>query len=67
MVRDFTYVSDLVKAIMLLVDAIPNNDPQNDSEIEGDSLSSVAPFRIVNIGNSQKIQLIDFIKAIEKS
>ena len=32
-----------------------------------DSLSSVAPFRIVNIGNSKKIKLLDFIKAIEVS
>ena len=35
--------------------------------LKNDSLSPVAPFRIVNIGNSNKIKLIDFIDAIEKS
>ena len=64
MMRDFTYVDDLVNAIMLLINAIPNKSLEY-SEIEHDNLSPVAPFRIVNIGNSQKVQLIDFIRAIE--
>jgi len=34
---------------------------------QGDSLSPVAPFRIVNIGNSDKVRLLDFIDAIEES
>jgi UDP-glucuronate 4-epimerase len=33
--------------------------------VEGDSLSPVAPFRIVNIGNSDKVRLLDFVEAIE--
>jgi UDP-glucuronate 4-epimerase len=32
---------------------------------EGDSLSPVAPWRVVNIGNSDKVRLLDFIEAIE--
>ena len=65
--RDFTYVDDLVKAIMLLIDAVPEQ-PQNRPPVApGDSLSPVAPYRIVNIGNSQKIRLLDFIEAIESS
>ena len=66
MARDFTYVSDLVNAIMLLIDALPHNHSEEHSTIIDDSLSPVAPFRIVNIGNSQKIKLLDFIEAIEK-
>jgi UDP-glucuronate 4-epimerase len=63
--RDFTYVADLVRAIRLLIDAVPVR-PASAEEIEpGDSLSPVAPFRIVNIGNSEKIRLLDFIEAIE--
>ena len=67
MQRDFTYVVDLAKSIRLLIDAVPVR-PADSSEIaEHDSLSAVAPFRIVNIGNSKKIQLLDFISAIEKA
>ena len=64
MYRDFTYVDDLVNGIKLLAD-IPPTIEKNISEI--DSLSPVAPFRIVNIGNSNKIKLIDFINAIEEN
>jgi UDP-glucuronate 4-epimerase len=65
MYRDFTYVDDLVRGIRLLIDAIPSR-PMSASEITpGDSLSPVAPFRIVNIGNSDKVRLLDFIDAIE--
>lgn len=65
--RDFTFVTDLVRAIRLLIDAAPVR-PENENEIEdGDSLSPVAPFRVVNIGNSDKVRLLDFIEAIEES
>ena len=65
MYRDFTYVDDLVRAIRLLVDAVPER-PSRGVVADGDSLSPVAPFRIVNIGNSEKIRLLDFIDAIEE-
>lgn len=58
--RDFTYVDDLVRGIRGLIDAVPGQ-----MAVEGDSLSPVAPFRIVNIGNSDKVRLEDFISAIE--
>jgi len=61
MYRDFTYVEDLVGAISLLVDAVPGDSPAN----ENDNLSDVAPYRVVNIGNSKKIKLLDFIEEIE--
>lgn len=65
MSRDFTYVEDLVRAIRLLIDAVPER-PTSAAEIEpGDSLSPVAPFRIVNIGNNDKVRLLDFVGAIE--
>ena len=66
MYRDFTYVDDLVRAIKLLID-VPPERPANKTDIEeGDSLSPVAPYRIVNIGNSDKVRLLDFIDAIEE-
>ena len=65
MYRDFTYVTDLARAIRLLMDTPPVR-PENAAAIEpGDSLSPAAPFRVVNIGNSEKIRLLDFIEAIE--
>ncbi|WP_127091182.1 NAD-dependent epimerase/dehydratase family protein [Aquabacter cavernae] len=64
MYRDFTYVDDLVRGIRLLIDAVPVR-PVDGVVPEGDSLSPVAPFRIVNIGNSDKVRLLDFIDAIE--
>ncbi|WP_375550881.1 MULTISPECIES: NAD-dependent epimerase/dehydratase family protein [Rhodophyticola] len=67
MYRDFTYVDDLVRGIRLLIDAIPERPASKDDIATGDSLSPVAPFRIVNIGNSEKVRLLDFIDAIEES
>ena len=64
MYRDFTYVDDLVRAIRLLIDAVPVR-PADGVVDEGDSLSPVAPYRVVNIGNSDKVRLLDFIDAIE--
>ena len=66
MYRDFTYVDDLVRGIRLLIDAVPER-PADGVVPEGDSLSPVAPYRVVNIGNSDKVRLLDFIDAIEDS
>ena len=60
--RDFTYVTDLVRGIRLLIDAVPGGP---ETAVAGDSLSPAAPFRVVNIGNSDKVRLLDFIQAIE--
>ncbi|WP_438955503.1 NAD-dependent epimerase/dehydratase family protein [Cognatiyoonia sp.] len=60
MQRDFTYVADLVEGIRLLLDVPPTSKGK-----DGDSLSPVAPYRIVNIGNSEPVKLLDFIEAIE--
>ena len=61
MFRDFTYVGDLVRGIRLLIDAVPVQG----QPVQGDSLSPVAPWRVVNIGNSDKVNLLDFVAAIE--
>ncbi|WP_374407156.1 NAD-dependent epimerase/dehydratase family protein [Pelagerythrobacter sp.] len=65
MYRDFTYVTDLVRGIRLLIDAAPVRPESRDEIAAYDSLSPVAPFRVVNIGNSDKIRLMDFVEAIE--
>lgn len=65
MMRDFTYVDDLTKAIQLLL----KTPPVKGQPVTGtaDSLSPVAPYRIVNIGNANPVQLMDFIQEIEKN
>ncbi len=59
--RDFTYVTDLVGGIAELIDAVPGDTPVSPR----DSLSPVAPFRVVNIGNGETVELGRFIAAIE--
>jgi UDP-glucuronate 4-epimerase len=62
--RDFTYIDDLIEAVARLVDCTP---------VEGkavgpqDSLSPVAPWRVVNIGGGQPVGLLDFIAAFERA
>jgi UDP-glucuronate 4-epimerase len=65
MARDFTYVGDLVRAIRLLIDTPPVQPDSPDDIMPGDSLSAAAPYRVVNIGNGERIELMDFIAAIE--
>jgi UDP-glucuronate 4-epimerase len=67
MYRDFTYVDDLVRAIRLLIDVPPVRPASAADVAEGDSLSPVAPWRVVNIGNSDKVRLTDFVTAIEEA
>ena len=62
MMRDFTYVDDLVEGIRRLIDTPPE---RLDRVPEGDSLSPVAPWRVVNIGNGAPVRLMDFVEAIE--
>ncbi len=60
MMRDFTYIDDLVEGIFRLIGAPP---AERIGEI--DSLSPVAPWRVVNIGNGAPVKLMDFVGAIE--
>ena len=63
--RDFTYVSDLVRGLRLLIDKPPVRPDTREDIAEFDSLSPAAPWRVVNIGNSDKVRLMDFVTAIE--
>ncbi len=65
--RDFTYVGDLVEALIRLTGVPPQRPASAGDIVEGDSLSAVAPFRIVNIGNAAPVDLMDFIAAIEQA
>lgn len=65
MYRDFTYVTDLVRGIRLLLDTPPVRPESREDIPDWDSLSPAAPWRVVNIGNSDKVRLMDFVEAIE--
>ena len=64
MYRDFTYIDDIVNSISALINKAPNLNQLG--KIRNDSLSHVAPFRILNIGNTKKVYLLDFINELEK-
>ncbi|WP_084141444.1 NAD-dependent epimerase/dehydratase family protein [Hyphomonas johnsonii] len=62
LLRDFTYIDDLVESIRRLMDVPPRaGEPAS----RNDSLSPVAPYRLVNIGNATPVRLLDYIIAIE--
>lgn len=66
MLRDFTYIDDIVEGVLRVLDTIPLANPLWDAE-NPDPDSSTCPYRIYNIGNSNPVKLMDFINAIEKS
>jgi UDP-glucuronate 4-epimerase len=65
MSRDFTYVDDLVEAIVRLLPCVPSRESSHQTD-DADSLSPIAPFRVVNVGRSQPIALLDFVETIER-
>lgn len=62
--RDFSYIDDLVEAIVRLIDKPPR---EGASVGPLDSLSPAAPYRVVNIGGGQPVELLDFIDAVERA
>jgi UDP-glucuronate 4-epimerase len=64
--RDFTYIDDIIEGIIRVVDQ-PAQSNLNWLGAKPDSGSSLAPWRIYNIGNNSPVELIDFIGALEKA
>ena len=65
MQRDFTYIDDLVEGIVRLIATPPEQDKPVEVEGGQDSLSPVAPWRVVNIGGGHPVELMDYVAAIE--
>ena len=65
MKRDFTYVDDIVEAIIRLIPKVPEADPHW-SGTDPDPSSSFAPYRLYNIGNNRPVELLKFIGIIEE-
>jgi UDP-glucuronate 4-epimerase len=66
MVRDFTYVDDIVEGVVRITDRPPGRDPHWDAANPAASTSS-APWRIYNIGNNQRVELMTYIRALESA
>lgn len=64
MVRDFTYIDDIVTGVINVIDNPAAADPKWDSNLPNPS-TSVAPYRVFNIGNSQPVELMTYIDLIE--
>lgn len=64
MMRDFTYIGDIVEGVIRVLDKAATADPQYDSGHPDPAIGS-APYRVFNIGNSQPEKLMDFIQALE--
>lgn len=64
MVRDFTYIDDIVEGVIRVLDRVaePNSDWDGRAPDPG---SSRAPWRVYNIGNSSPVELMEYIRAIE--
>ena len=65
MIRDFTYIDDIVESLFRLIHRVPNENFKNQNIMINNTISN-APHQIFNIGNSKKIKLMDFIEELEK-
>ena len=64
--RDFTYIDDIAEAVVRLTEVIPQRNPDWTVET-GTPAESSAPYRVYNIGNSQPVQLTEFIRQLEQA
>lgn len=64
MLRDFTYIDDIVEGVVRIMEVIPEGNKDWD-EKKPDPATSPAPYRVYNIGNSSPVRLMDYIKCIE--
>jgi UDP-glucuronate 4-epimerase len=66
MQRDFTYIDDIVDGVVAVLDRRAEGDPAFDAR-QPDPARSRAPYRVFNIGNQGPVQLMDFVRAIERA
>jgi UDP-glucuronate 4-epimerase len=65
MTRDFTYIDDIIESVVRVLDKPPTADANRDSAVHRPSSSS-APYRVLNVGNSQRVQLLRYIEILEQ-
>ena len=67
MIRDFTYIDDIVEGITRVIDKPPSIENNQCKSVNNNSINSLPPYKIYNIGNSSPICVLDLIKAIENT
>lgn len=65
MIRDFTYIDDIVEGVVRVIDTPAQPNPGWSGE-DPDPATSYAPFRIFNIGNNQPVELLRYIEVLEQ-
>ncbi len=65
MVRDFTYIDDIIEGVVRVIDRPPEPDPSWSGD-RPDPATSYAPWRIFNIGNSRPVKLMRYIEVLEQ-
>lgn len=66
MVRDFTYIDDIVTGVVHVVDHVAAPDPSWSGD-DPDPARSFAPYRVLNIGNNKPVQLLEYIALLERN
>ncbi len=66
MIRDFTYIDDIIEGVVRVTDQIPQSNPSWSGD-NPDPASSFAAYRVYNIGNNSPVKLMDFVEAIEQA
>ena len=64
MVRDFTYIDDIVEGVIRAIDNVAKPDPMWNGE-KPNCATSYAPYKIYNIGNNQPVELMKYITTLE--
>jgi len=63
--RDFTYIDDIVEGVIRVLDRVPESNPQWTGDAP-DAATSLAPYRLYNIGNNQPVELLRYIEVLEQ-
>ena len=66
MIRDFTYIDDIVEGVIRILDRVPSPNERWKSD-DPDPATSSAPYRIYNIGNNRPVELMTYISVLEKA
>jgi UDP-glucuronate 4-epimerase len=68
MMRDFTYIDDVVEGVIRCMDKIPGgHQSSSDSKVLQANQAKLTPYRIFNIGNNEPVKLLDYINALEQA
>jgi len=65
MKRDFTYIDDIIEGVVRVLNNPPLPNPNWDKE-KADPGTSIAPYKIYNIGKNKPVKLMEFIETLEK-